>query len=69
MTRIRAESLKELNGQKASDIIRQEEWDIPLPEVHRTQLKGWQQTVFWGLRAYIVVMLLVVIYAFSSGLH
>lgn len=48
-------------------LLHQEGWDQPLAEVHMVHLKPWQQAVFWGLRAYIVVMLLIVIWAFGRG--
>ncbi len=48
-------------------LLREEGWDRPLPEVSPRPLKAWQQWVFWGLRFYIVVMLMIVIWAFSHG--
>lgn len=50
-------------------LLREEGWDQVLPEVAPKTLKGWQQIVFWGLRLYIIVMLLIVIWAFSHGAH
>ncbi len=48
-------------------LLREEGWDRNLPPVTPKTLKAWQQAVFWGLRLYIVVMLLVVIWAFAHG--
>jgi len=50
-------------------LLREEGWDKALPEVAPKVLKAWQQWVFWGLRFYIVVMLLIVIWSFSHGAH
>jgi hypothetical protein len=37
--------------------------------VHRQQLKPWQQGVFWALRIYVVIMCVIVLWAFTSGVH
>ncbi|MHB8252265.1 MAG: hypothetical protein ACYDEV_00850 [Acidiferrobacter sp.] len=50
-------------------LLREEGWDKALPEVLPKPLKMWQQAVFWGLRVYIIIMLLVVMWAFSHGVH
>jgi hypothetical protein len=50
-------------------LLREEGWDKALPEVPPRALKVWQQWVFWGLRLYIIVMLLIVVWAFSHGVH
>ncbi len=50
-------------------LLHEEGWDKALPEVAPRVLKAWQQWVFWGLRLYIVVMLMIVIWAFSHGAH
>ncbi|HUW98411.1 MAG TPA: hypothetical protein VMV40_06150 [Acidiferrobacter sp.] len=60
---------QEVDHAEFAQLLREEGWDQPLPEVTTKALKGWQQLVFWALRAYIVVMLLVVIWAFSHGTH
>jgi hypothetical protein len=36
-----------------------EGWLVPPAEVTRIALRPWQQAVFWGLRVYVVVMLVV----------
>jgi len=60
---------QEIDQAELARLLREEGWDRTLPEVVPKALKGWQQMVFWALRAYIVVMLLVVIWAFSHGVH
>jgi predicted cobalt transporter CbtA len=40
-------------------IVHGEGWLTPPAEVTRVALRPWQQAVFWGLRVYIVVMLVV----------
>ncbi len=60
---------EQLDHVELARLLREEGWDKPLPEVRPRALKAWQQAVFWGLRAYIIVMLLVVIWAFSHGIH
>ncbi len=60
---------QEVDAAEIARLLREEGWDRPLPEVSPKALKGWQQIVFWGLRFYIVVMLLVVMWAFSHGVH
>ncbi|MDE8350235.1 MAG: hypothetical protein POG74_12295 [Acidocella sp.] len=44
-----------------------EGWLTPPAEVTRAALKPWQQTIFWALRAYIVVMLIVMAVGFSRS--
>jgi hypothetical protein len=46
-----------------------EGWLTPPAEVTRAALKPWQQTIFWALRAYIFVMLIVMAVGFvrSAG--
>jgi hypothetical protein len=41
-----------------------EGWHISPPEVSRAPLRPWQQAVFWGLRIYIVVMLVLMVVGF-----
>lgn len=60
---------QEVDALEIARLLREEGWDRALPAVSPMALKGWQQIVFWALRAYIVVMLLVVMWAFSHGAH
>jgi hypothetical protein len=46
------------------EIAQSEDWLTPSAEVTRVALKPWQQTVFWGLRVYILVMLVVIVFGF-----
>ncbi|NNM56461.1 hypothetical protein [Acidocella sp.] len=48
-------------------IAHSEGWLTPPPGVARVTLKPWQQAVFWGLRVYIVVMLVVMGIGFFHG--
>jgi hypothetical protein len=62
--------MKELSDFQAHEIrtlLEQERWDVPLGEVKRTRLTPSQQAVFWGLRIYVVVMTVVVVWAFLHG--
>ncbi len=45
-------------------IAHSEGWLIPPAEVTRVTLRPWQQAVFWGLRVYIVIMLIIMGYGF-----
>lgn len=38
-----------------------------LPPLERAQIKGWVSSVFWGLRVYILIMLVLVVIGFSRG--
>ncbi|WP_179123200.1 hypothetical protein [Ferroacidibacillus organovorans] len=38
-----------------------------LPPLERAQVKGWVSSVFWGLRVYILIMLVLVVIGFSRG--
>ncbi|AOU96962.1 hypothetical protein BI364_02115 [Acidihalobacter yilgarnensis] len=38
-------------------------------EITRAPIKGWIQFAFWGLRIYIVVMLLMVAIGFVRGMN
>lgn len=40
-----------------------------LAPLRRAPIKGWVQWAFWGLRAYIVVMLVLVTIGFTRGMH
>ncbi|WP_298289206.1 hypothetical protein [Thiomonas sp.] len=58
----------EAESARLAQIAQQEGWLQPLPEVHRaTHLKPWQHALFWGLRLYIVVLTVIVAWAFTSG--
>lgn len=46
-------------------IAHDEGWLVPPAEVTRVALRPWQQAVFWGLRAYILVMLVVMAIGFA----
>ncbi len=62
--------MKELSDFQAHEIhalLQHERWDVPLAEVKRTRLTPGQQAVFWGLRVYVVVMTVVVVWAFLHG--
>ena len=50
-------------------LLAEEGWDEPLAPVQRQQLKPWQQVVFWGLRIYVVIMCVIVLWAFTAGVH
>lgn len=46
-------------------LAEREGWHVPPPEVTPIRLRPWQQAVFWGLRLYIVVMLVVMAASFA----
>jgi hypothetical protein len=46
-------------------IVHSEGWLTPPAEVRRVALRPWQQVVFWGLRVYIVVMLVIMAIGFA----
>jgi hypothetical protein len=46
------------------EIAQSENWLVPPAEITPITLKPWQQTVFWGLRVYILVMLVVMVIGF-----
>ena len=50
-------------------LLDEEHWHDELQPVDRIQLKPWQQWVFWGLRIYVVVMCVIVLWAFTAGVH
>lgn len=60
---------EEVDHTELARLLKEEGWDQALPEVPARPLKAWQQWVFWGLRLYIIVMLLIVVWAFSHGVH
>jgi hypothetical protein len=45
-------------------IARDEGWLTPLMPIERITLRPWQQAVFWSLRLYIVVMLVIMGWGF-----
>jgi hypothetical protein len=59
--------LKDFQAQEIRRLLEQERWDVPLAEVQRTRLSPAQQVVFWGLRLYVLVMTVVVVWAFLHG--
>lgn len=40
-----------------------------LAPLQRAPIRGWVQWAFWGLRAYIVIMLALVTIGFTRGMH
>lgn len=42
----------------------EEGWLAPPPEISRIKFSRWQQAVFWGLRVYIVIMLVIMGWGF-----
>jgi hypothetical protein len=46
-------------------IAQSEGWSTPPAEVTRIALRPWQKAVFWGLRIYVVVMLVVMAFGFA----
>ncbi len=59
--------LDEYDPQQIRTLLEQEHWLDPLPPVRRVPLAGWQRAVFWGLRIYIVIMIVVVAWGFSRS--
>ena len=53
---------------KLATLAYEEGWLTPLADVHRVTFRPWQQIVFWGLRIYIVVMLVIMGWGFYHGL-
>jgi len=45
-------------------IAHSEGWLTPLVPIERVTLRPWQQAVFWGLRLYIGVMLIIMGWGF-----
>lgn len=52
-----------------SALAHEEEWLKPPVRIQRVKLRPWQRLVFWMLRFYSLVMLLVVGLAFYRGFH
>ena len=61
--------IEDYTPEQLQALLADEQWDAPLPPVQRQQLKPWQQWVFWGLCIYVVVMCVIVLWAFTGGLH
>ena len=61
--------LNEYTAEQVQALLAEEGWHDELPPVHRVQLTPWQQWVFWGLRIYVVVMCVIVLWAFTAGVH
>jgi hypothetical protein len=59
--------LDEYDSQQIRTLLEQEHWLDPLPPVRRVSLAGWQRMVFWGLRIYIVIMIVIVAWGFSRS--
>ncbi|OIQ89836.1 hypothetical protein GALL_282660 [mine drainage metagenome] len=59
--------LHEFDAEDVRRLVEDEGWHEPLPDVRRVQLTARQQAVFWGLRLYVVVMTVVVVWAFLHG--
>ena len=47
----------------------QEETHLEPQPLTRAPVRGWIQVAFWGLRIYIVVMLVMVAIGFARGSH
>ncbi len=52
------------NSADIAAIARTEGWLTPLMPIERVALRPWQQAVFWGLRLYIGVMLIIMGWGF-----
>ncbi len=61
--------LNEYTPEQVQALLDEEHWHDELQPVHRIQLKPWQQWVFWGLRIYVAVMCVIVLWAFTAGVH
>jgi hypothetical protein len=59
--------LRDFDHDDVHRLIADEGWDQPMREVTRVRLSPRQQVVFWGLRAYVLVMTAVVVWAFAHG--
>ena len=51
-------------GADIAAIAHAEGWLVPLASVNRASLRPWQQAVFWALRIYIGVMLVIMGWGF-----
>ncbi|MDA8095202.1 MAG: hypothetical protein M0T84_15100 [Betaproteobacteria bacterium] len=60
-------ALHEFDRETINRLLEEEGWDQPLPEVRRVRLSAGQQVLFWGLRLYVLVMVIVVVWAFVHG--
>ena len=47
----------------------EEETHLEPRPLTRAPVRGWIQVAFWGLRIYIVVMLVMVAIGFARGIH
>ncbi len=56
--------LHDFDTQEIRRLIEQERWNEPLSEVRRVRFTPGQRIIFWGLRAYVIVMTVVVVWAF-----
>ncbi|MCY0881104.1 MAG: hypothetical protein OWS74_03835 [Firmicutes bacterium] len=54
------------NTNEPIDQVKESLRPVPLT---RGNVKGWIQWIFWGLRIYIVVMVVLVVIGFARGLH
>jgi len=61
--------LDEYTPEQLQSLLAEERWHDELPPVQRVHLKSWQQWVFWSLRVYVVIMCVIVLWAFTSGVH
>lgn len=61
--------LNEYTPEQVQALLAEERWHDELRPVHRVQLTPWQQWVFWALRIYVVVMCVIVLWAFTAGVH
>ena len=61
--------LNEYTPEQVQALLAEERWHDELLPVHRVQLTPWQQWVFRGLRIYVVVMCVIVLWAFTAGVH
>ena len=53
------------DGPELDRLAADEGWYAPPRDVTRVKLRPWQQAVFWGLRIYIAVMLVLMIIGFA----
>jgi hypothetical protein len=56
------------DGPELDKLAAAEGWYVPPPEVTRVKLRPWQQAVFWGLRIYVVVMLVLIVVGFAHAI-
>jgi hypothetical protein len=57
-------SPREASGAEIAVIAHAEGWLTPPMDITRVRLRPWQQTVFWGLRIYIGIMLVIMTWGF-----